>query len=203
MRVEPFAGDPNEIAELHLQAFPGFFLTQLGKPFLTSYYRCVETYPGGILLVARKDEGAVVGFAAGFDDPPAFYAFLRSRFVQFILPVAGALLRRPKLLRRAIFDLRYVKARGEGKSPADHAVCELASIGVLEPGSGVGSMLIDEFLVRSWDLGSRSVILTTDRDRNDAANRFYDQKGFTLVREFVHVPGRVMNEYRMELKGAE
>ena len=83
MRVEPFAGDAREIAKLHTQAFPGFFLTQLGDRFLTGYYKCVEAYPGGILLVARNKDSTAAGFAAGFLDPPAFYRFLRSRGARF------------------------------------------------------------------------------------------------------------------------
>lgn len=200
MTIESSPSDAREVAQLHKEIFPGF-LAQLGIPFLIGYYRCVEAYPGGILLVARYEDGTAAGYAAGFLDPPAFYRFLRRRGARFILPVTRALLRRPTLLRRLILDLKYMERLAEGDVSSDGAACELSFIGVLESGSGVGSLLIDEYVLRAREIGSRSVILSTNRDSNEQVNRFYLEKGFTLVREFAQTEDRVMNEYQLELNG--
>src|ERR1035437_4365662 len=72
------AADLPGITSTHRAAFKDFFLTQLGPAFLRGYYRTVLEYSGGILLVAIRDK-SVVGFAAGFIDPPRFYTVLGKR----------------------------------------------------------------------------------------------------------------------------
>ena len=42
--------DINEIVRIHIDAFKGFFLTELGKTFLKKYYSSVLYHPDGILL---------------------------------------------------------------------------------------------------------------------------------------------------------
>ena len=59
------------MAKLHVSAFPGFFLTSLGQPFLRLLYEGFLAHPQGICLVA-EDAGNVVGFVAGTMDPCGF-----------------------------------------------------------------------------------------------------------------------------------
>jgi predicted N-acetyltransferase YhbS len=62
-------------------------------------------------------------------------------------------------------------------------------------GKGIGRQLVLAFCQALAARGVESVCLTTDRDRNDRVNRFYQQLGFRLSRSYVTPEGRAMNEY--------
>ena len=88
------AADVARVVELHLAAFPGFFLSFLGPRFLRLFY-AEAVAVGGICLVVEA-RGGVAGFVAGSDRPGGFYgALLRRRALAFALAAAPALLRRP------------------------------------------------------------------------------------------------------------
>ena len=183
------------IAAAHRAAFPDFYLTQLGTPFLVAYYRAVLAYPRGVLLVS-EGAGGVEGFVAGFFAPSAFYAFLQRRQVRLALAMLPALVTHPRLVTRALMNRRRVAAAAEEQGGVATTV-ELSSIGV-RPGAagrGTGRVLLEAFRSAAAAGGASSVILTTDADGNDAVNRFYEQAGFRLARAFEAVPGRMMNEF--------
>ena len=75
------------------------------------------------------------------------------------------------------------------------------SIAVSPPmqGSGIGKALLRTFLQEARRRGLKQVNLTTDRLGNDAANRFYQQLGFTRSRTYVTPEGREMQEYLIDL----
>ena len=77
----------------------------------------------------------------------------------------------------------------------------LMSIAVLPEcqGSGIGQTLVSAFLDEAVRRGLRQVDLTTDRDHNEPANRFYQRMGFVCERSFVTPEGRAMNEYVIDL----
>ena len=55
------------------------------------------------------------------------------------------------------------------------------------------------FLEEARSRGCRRVFLTTDRDRNEAVNAFYQKLGFRVEREFQTPEGRAMNEYWIDV----
>ena len=55
--------DVEKIVSIHLEAFKGFFLTQLGESFLRLYYSSFLQNPQGIVLCALIGD-EVVGFSA-------------------------------------------------------------------------------------------------------------------------------------------
>jgi GNAT superfamily N-acetyltransferase len=59
----------------------------------------------------------------------------------------------------------------------------------------VAGALLEAFCRRAADHGSQCVYLTTDRDANDAANRFYLKHGFFCDGQVQRRDGRVMNRY--------
>lgn len=181
------------VAKLHKQAFEGFFLTQLGIPFLKALYTgYLEAESSG--LIAAEEDGKLLGFIAYSKDYPRFYReLMRRHLLRFAFCSAGAALRHPSFVKRLLGAFR----KSESVVREERYV-ELASICV-DPkieGRGIGSALIDH-LKGMVDFSEYAYInLETDAQNNDAANRFYVRNGFALHRQFVTAEGRRMNEYR-------
>lgn len=191
------------IAAVHRAAFRSFFLTQLGPVFLWAYYRTVLEYPGGILLAAVQDE-SIIGFAAGFIDPPRFYSFLRKKWLRLSLTALPWLIIHPANLVRAFRNHRLTLEESRETDPAMAQVAELSSIAV-RPSSqsiGVGKQLLAAFVDTARGSGAARVTLTTDAAGNEAANQFYVRAGFTLGHVIRRLYGRVLNEYELDLGSA-
>ncbi len=194
--ISRYGGDLGRIAEIHREAFPGFFLARLGIPFLKVYYNWVREFPQGILITAGEGEG-LHGFVAGFIDSPEFYRYCRSRRHEAILPVAQGVVRSPGLIGRALYNVARVKRNASVTSVSAADESELASIAV-RPGAasrGLGASLVTAFCEASRQAGATGVVLTTDRDDNEAVNRFYLKNGFVVRREFMSGSRRAMFEY--------
>jgi len=182
-----------EIAELHKKAFPAFFLTQLGVPFLRTLYNgYMEDKDSGI-IVAEEGE-RLVGFIAYSNDYPRFYkGLIKNHLIKFAFCSVSAAIRHPSFIKRLLGAFK----KSESVVKTERYV-ELASICV-DPeieSKGVGSALID-YLKGIVDFNTYAYInLETDADGNDGVNRFYVKNGFKLERQFVTAEGRRMNEYR-------
>lgn len=181
------------IAELHKKAFPSFFLTQLGVPFLrTLYSGYMENRDSGIIVAEEK--GKLVGFIAYSNDYPRFYkGLIKNHLVKFAFCSIGAAIRHPSFIKRLLGAFKKSESVVKTES-----YVELASICV-DPeieSKGVGSALID-YLKGIVDFNKYAYInLETDADGNDSVNRFYVKNGFKLERVFTTAEGRRMNEYR-------
>ena len=192
--------DLPDIASTHKAAFKGFFLTQLGPAFLRGYYRTVLEYPGGILLVAIRDK-SVVGFAAGFIDPPGFYTALGKKRMRLGLAALPWLIMHPANLVRAISNYRLTLEESRETDPEISQVAELSSIAVgpSSQGTGAGKRLLAAFVDAAKKSGAAKIMLTTDAAGNDATNQFYVRAGFTLARVIRRPYGRILNEYELDL----
>jgi ribosomal protein S18 acetylase RimI-like enzyme len=188
--------DLDQIVQVHMSSFPGFFLTFLGLRFLKLLYHEIQSNPRGILHVATIDS-RVVGFVAGVTDQSGFYrSLVKKRKWDFAFASLNAVLRKPSIVPRLFRALRK-----SNDLKASIPAC-LMSIAV-DPNSasiGVGTALIQSF---SHEMRCRSIssfCLTTDRDGNDPANSFYRSRNFKFTRTFCTSEGRWMNEYVMEVK---
>lgn len=168
------AGDLPDVVAIHQVAFRGFFLDLMGPRFLTAYYAAILDYPDSIFLVHFDGAGTIDGFAAGFRDPVAFYAYFRARRFRLATSIVLAIFRRPSLLAQVFRNTARV---AEPPCQPKRTV-ELSSIGTSRIGTGVGAILIKAFCARGVALGAESVVLTTDRDGNDAVVDFYLRNGF-------------------------
>lgn len=181
------------LAVLHKSAFPHFFLTQLGLPFLrTLYYGYLEDENSGIIVA--ENDGVVLGFIAFSNDYSRFYrGLIKKHLIKFGFCSLGAAIRHPSFIKR-LFGA-FKKSDSVVKN---EKYVELASICV-DPstgGKGIGSLLID-YLKEIVDFKVYAYInLETDANDNEKANRFYVKNGFVLERQFVTSEGRKMNEYR-------
>ena len=185
----------NEIVNIHLATFKGFFLTFMGKGFLRQMYTAYTKHIQSDIFVAMDDD-KVVGFLAYSEHMSGLYKYMiRHRLVPFAWYSMGAFLRKPKVFMRLI--RAFLKP---SESQRSEKYVELASIGVHPDAKagGIGSSLIDA-LKREVDFDTFDYItLETDAVNNEIANRFYVKNGFHIVRQYETHEGRKMYEYRYE-----
>ncbi len=181
------------LAELHKRAFPAFFLTQLGIPFLcTLYTGYMEDTKSGIIVAEYGKKK--VGFIAYSNDYPHFYkGLIKNHLLKFTFCSLGAAIRHPSFIRRLLRAFN----KSESVVKKERYV-ELASICV-DPdyeGQGIGTKLID-YLKDLVNFAEYEYInLETDAENNDAVNAFYRKNGFKIAREYITSERRKMNEYR-------
>jgi GNAT superfamily N-acetyltransferase len=182
--------------EIHLRAFPGFFLTILGSRFLRCLYSEIRDHPSGIVLCCCEGE-RMLGFVAGTIQPGRFYRqLLLRRWWRFGLAALWPVLRHPSIVPRLLNAFRK-----PGEAIQDARSAELMSIAV-DPsaqGLGVGRLLVNGFLRQCGRSGVERVELTTDADNNDLVNQFYERTGFLKKRSFTSPQGRLMNEYMIQI----
>lgn len=183
--------DIDSVVGVHVEAFPAFFLTRLGRAFLKELYTGFLEVPGGVLLVATANE-RILGFAAGAVCPARFYALLRrKRGCSFLVKAIPALLRDPlPVLVKLFYALFY-----RGKAPAGAiGGALLSSIGVSvgATGAGIGVALLKEFEATVSSRGGNSVYLTTDATGNERTIAFYKKCGY-----FEECSFRYLGERRM------
>ena len=184
--------DVGAVVDIHVAAFPGYFLTSLGPRFLALYYAQVVRARLGIGLVFARD-GRVLGFAAGEFSPGRFYRelFFRRSLV-FAFYALKAVAKKPSILLRMA---RQVVQRVE--APASDDVARLASLAVTpeEQEHGYGRVLVAAFIEHVRDRGGKAVLLEA-RKENQTFVQFYEQMGFEVVRELTRAPGEVLVELR-------
>lgn len=198
--VKASRADVPEVAKLHIDAFPGFFLTSLGLPFLEELYDGFLSHPSGIFIIAKDDRG-IIGFAAGTSAPEVFFPELRrSRFLAFFLKSIPSIVRNPiPVCRKLLLAARY---RG-GASQQRPGGALLSSIGIATVcrGDGSAANLIAEFERIAASRGVDLVYLTTDAERNDRVNAFYKKQGYAIVDHFQQSGKRCMFRYEKRLIG--
>lgn len=181
------------LARLHMTAFPDFFLTKLGFPFLKTLYKgYLEDDNSGILVA--EINGKLAGFIAYSNAYSDFYKILLKRhLIRFGICALFALVRHPSFFKRLLYAFK--KSEQVRKN---EAYVELASICVNPKvsNSGIGSRLISH-LKSITDFSVFNYInLETDACENDAVNQFYIKNAFQLYRQYKTAEGRKMNEYR-------
>lgn len=181
------------VTAVHMETFPGFFLTFMGKGFLQKMYLSYCEY-GEAALLAAVEDGRVLGFLAYACDMSGLYKYMiKHHLFAFARYSAGAFFRKPSVFMRL---LRAFLKPSETKR--EEAYVELASIGTAPAAKqrGIGTALIDALKARVDFARYAYITLETDAVDNEAANRFYQKNGFTLARTYETHEGRKMNEYR-------
>lgn len=181
-----------DVVEVHKNAFPNFFLTELGDSFLKLYYQSVSNSDSGILLVCLENE-KVLGFCAACTKSAGFNSTLiKDNFLKFSLVGVKLLFTRPKSLLRLAKNL---SKKGETDDDGDYA--ELMSIGVSQDiqNKGVGKALLTSLEKGLKDKDVSKLSLTTDAQENEKTLGFYSKCGFAQWYEFITYPNRKM--YRL------
>ena len=186
------------MADLHMKAFPGFFLTSLGKSFLCRLYAGFMTQPDGVCLVA-EDAGTVVGFVAGTMNPSGFFRRLLSQqALVFAFSAMPGVLRSPLFTVRKCFGALFYRGEMPGGLP-DAVLLSSLAVSPVTQGKGLGQSLVQGFVAEVRRRGGKAIYLTTDDAENERTNRFYARCGFELLDTFKRPGNRIMNRWIMRL----
>lgn len=183
--------DLSSVVDVHMRAFPHFFLTLLGPSFLKVFYKFFITHNCGWLVV-WENKGTIAGFAAFTDDPDVFFAELKKQkgFLLFLkmLPI---LFKKPKIVLRKLF--RGLFYRGDKVEDIKNGGL-LSSIGVSpdQAGKNIGSLLLQDIEVRLLNSQCQSIYLTTDAYDNEITIHFYEKNGYRVHSRFRQSRNRTM-----------
>jgi GNAT superfamily N-acetyltransferase len=182
-----------ELVNLHIAAFPKFFLTRMGSEFLHEYYGEILEYPGGIIHGIQID-GQLVGLSVGFMNPAVFYTRMSKRKLRYGRLVLKALLRQPSLVFRLLWNIQSFRSKGHRGGESDPSICEWSSIAIHPDFKriGVGRKLAEEFWLEAAIRGGRKVIGSTDAENNIDVIEFHSSVGFVEVGEYYAGGGRRM-----------
>lgn len=190
--------DAPVLARLHRRAFPGFFLSQLGEPFLVQFYLGFVDDPTAVVAVARDVNRNPQGVVVGSTDAQAFFGrLLRRRLLGLVWASARAVLRHPSTAPRLLKAVLY-----RGDVPQDRSGALLSSVCV-DPavsGRGIGSQLLVAWSNRALDMGAERAFLTTDAEGNDVVNAWYQREGWVVTGTFIAPGDRLMNRYEKDLR---
>lgn len=189
--------DVPEAARLHRRAFPRFFLSSLGEPFLSQFYRGFLGDDTAIAVVARDDDGAVRGVVVGTVRPAGFFSrLLRRQWRGFLAASIRAAISNPAAIPRLLRAVRY---RGQAGADPDGALLSSICVDPGLQGGGVGAQLISEWTACARRLGADRAYLSTDAEENEAVNTFYRAQGWQLAERFITPQGRHMNRFQIRL----
>lgn len=190
--------DVPQIVKIHMNAFEGFFLTTLGRSFLSFYYKAFVNSKDGIVLCAVADN-EVYGFAAATKQCKGYNSnLIRTNLMSFVGLAIKLLFTRPSALVRLAKNIS--KKSDVIDDPEDYA--ELYSIGVAEnaQGKGIGKKLLTKIEDKMKCEGVEKVSLTTDFYNNESAIAFYRTMGYETLYEFISYPDRKMYRFIKKLK---
>jgi colanic acid biosynthesis glycosyl transferase WcaI len=184
-----------QVVQVHLAAFPNFFLTFLGPRFLKEFYNSFTVDSAGIGFVAQESQtkeiyGVIVG---PFNPAGYFRRLLKRRWWAFCVASLTAILKKPSVIKRLFRAVFY-----RGDTPAKVVGLALLSSIAVSPdiqAQGLGSSLVHAFIEEIKQRGGRGVFFTTDAEGNDKVNHFYEKIGFLLESCYATPEGRQMNRY--------
>lgn len=183
--------DVAELARIHREAFPTFFLSSLGEPFLRQFYAGFVGDAETVAIVLRDArDGRPIGAAVGPLEPAGFFSrLLRRRLIQFALAGARSAVHSPRTVPRLLRGILY---RGHSSS-APGALLSSICVSPAVSGSGCGSALLRAWQEEVVSRGVSAAHLTTDADDNDGVNAFYDARGWVIRDTYITPEGRRMH----------
>lgn len=173
--------DVPSVVSIHLDAFRGFFLSELGCKFLSVMYGAFLVNPAGIFVVHESKDGQITGFAVGALSSGQKDRWIALRFMpHFLWAALPAIFRRPRKIVMRLSS-RFFETGSSLDIPNDAAV--LRSIGVLtsKRGGGAADGLLGAFEKMALRQGAAHVYLTTDQNRNGRAQNFYKRHGYGVA----------------------
>lgn len=195
------AADVAALSALHRRAFPDFFLSRLGEPFLRQFYLGYLDDPDAVVAVARAADGRIVGAAVGSTRPAGFFSrLLVRRLAGFVGASILAALRDPRTVPRLLAAVKY---RGDQPPGSEGALLSSLCVDPSCRAAGIGGALDEAWRQRAVELGARTAFLTTDALDNEPVNLFHQRNGWQLTDQFTTPQGRRMNRYRHDLPYSE
>ncbi|MFC0117889.1 GNAT family N-acetyltransferase [Pseudoalteromonas xiamenensis] len=192
--------DVEKIIDIHMVAFKGFFLADMGRMFLRLLYLAFIRSDVGVIRVA-VDDGNIIGFAAGTIAPEQFFTELKkSEWLSFLLASFFGFIKNPVKTIKKLYGALFYK--GDSVETLKHAAL-LSSIAVSPEyrGNSIGARLLEDFeeCIVSMNLND-CLYLTTDKYSNDYVVMFYRNAGFSIDSEFFQSYKRPMYRFVKSLK---
>lgn len=192
--------DVSEIVRVHQEAFPNFFLTQLGARVLRRYYSEAIQWRNAYSVVATDGE-EILGFAVGIVNLGEYNEHLiRHHSLRLAIAALPRFILHPSLLVRALWSVTRPKA--EEEKPQEASITSIA-VSSRRQRRGLGKLLLAELVQRMQERGVEQITLSTDMENNERANAFYASSGFHLHHSYTTWKGRRMNEYALRSKEQE
>ena len=197
------------VVDEHLAHFPDNVFGQMGRRFLTEYYRTFLDGPHADAVVTVA-EGARVGYLVGVLDVREHRRLVRRfHFRRLAWYAAAALARRPRMAaglvrRRISVRLTALRSRARVTSGASERIAVLSHVAVRSEarGLGLGTSMILQFVERAQDAGAHTVSVAT-RAGEAGAGDLYQQLGWRLVRERTTFDGRRIALLDLDLTTAQ
>lgn len=189
------------VTRLHISAFPGFFLTSLGAPFVRTMYKAFLLNRNGIFLVNGQQDalnGFAVGTYAGADKATDRRLALKL-LPEFIWTLLPAVLRNPVVVFRRVVG-QFLANDVAPSIPQGAAVLRSIGVAATHRGQGTAGALLRAFEQRAYDKGAACVALTTDVFDNERAINFYRKHGYRIEQEFKQDNRRAMILMLKELR---
>jgi len=174
------------MVQCHINAFPGRFMTEMGRHWLYALYLFFIKHRGSICLVTVDTDETVVGLAVG-GDPNIRNEFLSSAMYRFPHLIFWKFLCKRSVRRVLLKELagkfqhrRAVDNSGDTKEQnVATRSGNLLSLCVLPDykGTGVGGKLIESFKLACADEGYKRLTLSVVSE-NTRAMAFYKKHGW-------------------------
>ncbi len=183
----------NAVVEIHLNAFPNFFLSFLGSHFLREFYKSFLVDSQGVGYVAYSSDGQIMGVIVGSVDPRGyFHRLLKRRWWAFCMASISAAIRRQSSIPRLCHAVFY---RGEPPDGPTRALLSSIAVDPTLQRTGVGKKLVQHWLEAVRSRGATGCYLTTDTDANEKTNAFYQGLGWRIDIIYKTREGRRMSCY--------
>ncbi|HEX40520.1 MAG TPA: N-acetyltransferase [Phycisphaerales bacterium] len=198
-QIVPIKSDHiDKVVDVHIRAFPDFFLTFLGPRFLREFYGSFLQDPTGVGFVAEDAQTSdILGAVVGPVTPRGYFKrLLKRRWWAFCRAAAGAVLRRPATAKRLF---RAVFYRGEAPPGPPRALLSSIAVAPEAQRRGVGRALVGRWVEEVKRRRAAGCYLTTDAHNNDKVNAFYQGLGWKVESTYTTPEGRCMNRYVLDL----
>jgi ribosomal protein S18 acetylase RimI-like enzyme len=189
--------DTNNIADIHIAAFPGFFLTALGKDVLRVFYRSLFQDKSTIVWGVSNEQKLIGFFVASTKSKGLYTRIFIKHFLNFLTPLTISFLKNINLLKKMITSVNSVNYFNVPLT----FQASLLSICVSPnyAGKGIGKLLLNKLENELKLQKQTGYYLTTDAEKNEATNSFYLNYGFQL-HDIYRQDKRIMNIYVKYLK---
>lgn len=167
--------DADAAATGHLEAFPGFFLSSLGRSGLRAFYQAVSV-EGSTFAVGAWEGADLVGVAVGTTQPTGWYGrLIRAALRSFVGVGLRLSVTRPRVIAQLLRRLRGGLAGDEQRGGMLLASIYVASRARTR---GAGTLLLTHWCDTARATGADQAWLTTDVDDNERVLRFYERNGW-------------------------
>ena len=194
------------VAGVHSHHFPHGFFARLGRRFLTRYYRTFLDGPSATALVAEVD-GEVTGFLAGvLAGPQHRHLVLKHHGAALACAAVIGMARHPAVAVTFLSTRvrRYASSLARHRKGVPHAPLGSESLAVLthmvvtqrQRRRGIGTELVNRFLVEAYEAGCTRACLVT-LDGPQGAGPFYERLQWRRTATTTQRDGRDLLHYEL------